>query len=297
MLWSATKIVVFIAFIALVALGAAYALVALGFVLVLNATGAVNFAQGDLVVAGGFMGVALVGLIPLPAILLLPLVMLTMAAIGLAVSALAYWPLRDRPPVSVFISTIALGIIIQNGLNGAFGAEPRTAPAMFGAGRFEFAGLAVGHQSLAIMVVAALLIGCIHLLLGRSQLGRMLRATAQDREVAAALGIPVGGMVALTFALAAALAGAAGLLLANQFFVSPADGGNFIVKAYIAVVIGGWGRVGGALAGAMLVALFETVVAAWFDYAVASGLLYAALLAILFVRPQGLFGETVGRRA
>lgn len=280
-----------------VALGAAYALVALGFVLVLNATGAVNFAQGDLVVAGGFMGVALVGLIPLPAILLLPLVMLTMAAIGLAVSALAYWPLRDRPPVSVFISTIALGIIIQNGLNGAFGAEPRTAPAMFGAGRFEFAGLAVGHQSLAIMVVAALLIGCIHLLLGRSQLGRMLRATAQDREVAAALGIPVGGMVALTFALAAALAGAAGLLLANQFFVSPADGGNFIVKAYIAVVIGGWGRVGGALAGAMLVALFETVVAAWFDYAVASGLLYAALLAILFVRPQGLFGETVGRRA
>jgi len=280
-----------------VALGAAYALVALGFVLVLNATGAVNFAQGDLVVAGGFMGVALVGLIPLPAILLLPLVMLTMAAIGLAVSALAYWPLRDRPPVSVFISTIALGIIIQNGLNGAFGAEPRTAPAMFGAGRFEFAGLAVGHQSLAIMVVAALLIGGIHLLLGRSQLGRMLRATAQDREVAAALGIPVGGMVALTFALAAALAGAAGLLLANQFFVSPADGGNFIVKAYIAVVIGGWGRVGGALAGAMLVALFETVVAAWFDYAVASGLLYAALLAILFVRPQGLFGETVGRRA
>lgn len=280
-----------------VALGAAYALVALGFVLVLNATGAVNFAQGDLVVAGGFMAVAVAGLIPLPGVLLLPLVMLMMAAIGLAVSALAYWPLRDRPPVSVFISTIALGIIIQNGLNGAFGAEPRTAPAMFGAGRFEFAGLAVGHQSLAIMVVAALLIGGIHLLLGRSQLGRMLRATAQDREVAAALGIPVGGMVALTFALAAALAGAAGLLLANQFFISPADGGNFIVKAYIAVVIGGWGRVGGALAGAMLVALFETVVAAWFDYAVASGLLYAVLLLILFVRPQGLFGEAAGRRA
>ena len=280
-----------------VALGAAYALVALGFVLVLNATGAVNFAQGDLVVAGGFMAVALAGLAPLPGALLLPLVMLLMAGIGLAVSALAYWPLRDRPPVSVFISTIALGIIIQNGLNGAFGAEPRTAPAMFGAGRFEFAGLAVGYQSLAIIGVAALLIGGIHLLLGRSQLGRMLRATAQDREVAAALGIPVGGMVALTFALAAALAGSAGLLLANQFFISPADGGNFIVKAYIAVVIGGWGRVGGALAGAMLVALFETVVAAWFDYAVASGLLYAALLAILFVRPQGLFGEAVGRRA
>ncbi len=280
-----------------IVLGAAYALVALGFVLVLNATGAVNFAQGDLVVAGGFMAVALAGLIPLPGILLLPLVMLLMAAIGLVVSALAYWPLRDRPPVSVFISTIALGIIIQNGLNGIFGAEPRAAPAMFGGGRLEFAGLAISHQALAVIGVAALLIGGVHLLLGRSQLGRMLRATAQDREVAAALGIPVGAMVALTFALAAALAGAAGLLLANQFFFTPTDGANFIVKAYIAVVIGGWGRVGGALAGAMLVALFETVVAALFDYAVATGLLYAALLVILFVRPQGLFGEAAGRRA
>jgi branched-chain amino acid transport system permease protein len=104
-------------------------------------------------------------------------------------------------------------------------------------------------------------------------------------------------MVALTFALAAALAGAAGLLLANQFFFTPTDGTNFIVKAYIAVVIGGWGRIGGAVAGAMLVALFEIVVAALFDYAVATGLLYAALLIILFFRPQGLFGEPVGRRA
>jgi branched-chain amino acid transport system permease protein len=280
-----------------VALGAAYALVALGFVLVLNATSAVNFAQGDLVVAGGFLAVAVAGLIPLPGILLLPLVMLLMVAIGLVVSALAYWPLRNRPPVSVFISTIAVGIIIQNGLNGMFGAEPRAAPALFGGGRFEFAGLTISHQSLAIMGVAALLIGGVHMLLARSQLGRMLRATAQDREIASALGIPVGGMVALTFALAAALAGAAGLLLANQFFFTPTDGTNFIVKAYIAVVIGGWGRIGGAVAGAMLVALFEIVVAALFDYAVATGLLYAALLIILFFRPQGLFGEPVGRRA
>jgi len=280
-----------------VALGAAYALVALGFVLVLNATAAVNFAQGDLVVTGGFLAVYLAGYLPVAGILLLPLVMLTMAIVGLAACGLAYWPLRNRPPVSVFISTIALGIVIQNGLNGLFGAEPRVAPAMLGAGRFKVAGLALSYQALAIVLVAGLLVGGTHLLLGRSQLGRMLRATAQDREVASALGIPVGGMIALTFALAAALAGAAGLLLANQFFVTPTDGTNFIVKAYIAVVIGGWGRVGGALAGAMLVALFETVVAAWFDYAVATGLLYLSLLAILFVRPEGLLGEPVGRRA
>jgi len=280
-----------------VALGAAYALVALGFVLILNATGAVNFAQGDLVAAGGFLAVALAGLAPVPGILLLPLVAVLMAGVGLAVSAIAYWPLRDRPPVSVFISTIALGIIIQNGLNGLFGAEPRSAPPLFSGGYVEFFGLVVPHQSLAIMSIAALLVGGVHVLLTRTQLGRMLRATAQDREIAAALGVPVGAMVALTFSLAAALAGVAGLLLANQFFITPTHGTDFIVKAYIAVVIGGWGRVGGALAGAMLVALFETVVAAWADYAVATGLLYATMLAILVLRPQGLFGEAGGRRA
>lgn len=280
-----------------VALGAAYALVALGFVLILNATSAVNFAQGDLVAAGGFLAVALAGLVPVPGIVLLPLVMLGMAALGVAVCALAYWPLRDRPPVSVFISTIALGIVIQNGLNGLFGAEPRAAPPLAGGGRFELSGLVLSHQSAAIMAVAALLVGGVYLLLERTQPGRMMRATAQDREVAAALGVPVGVMVALTFALAAALAGAAGLLLANQFFVTPADGTNFIVKAYIAVVIGGWGRVGGALAGAMLVALFETIVAAWTGHAVAMALLYGALLAILMLRPQGLFGEAAGKRA
>ena len=280
-----------------VALGAAYALVALGFVLVLNATGAVNFAQGDLVVAGGFMAVALAGLLPVPGILLLPLVVAGMAGLGLAVSALAYWPLRDRPPVAVFISTIALGIILQNGLNGLFGAEPRAAPALLSAQGVRLFGITLDYQSLSIVGVAALLIAGVHWLLSGTQLGRMLRATAQDREVASALGIPVGRMVALTFALAAALAGVAGLLLANRYFITPADGGNFIVKAYIAVVIGGWGRIGGALAGAMIVALFETIIAAWFDYAVAAGLLYVALLAILMLRPQGLFGETLGRRA
>jgi len=280
-----------------IALGAAYALVALGFVLILNATAAVNFAQGDLVAAGGFLAVALAGLLPLPGLLLLPLVAVLMAGLGLVVSAVAYWPLRDRPPVAVFISTIALGIVLQNGLNGLFGAEPRAAPPLIGGGHVEFLGLTMARQSLATIGVAAVLIAGVHVLLSHTQLGRRLRATAQDREVAAALGIPVGAMVALTFALATALAGVAGLLLANQFFITPTHGADFIVKAYIAVVIGGWGRVGGSLAGAMLVALFETIVAAYADYAVATGLLYAALLVILFLRPQGLFGEVEGRRA
>ena len=280
-----------------VALGAAYALVALGFVLVLNATGAVNFAHGDLVMAGGMLAVALAPMIPAPGLALLPLVLVLMAALGLLVSALAYLPLRGRPPVSVFISTIAVGIILQNGANALFGGEPRAAPPLLSGGTVTLGGLVVSVQSLAIVGVAALLIGAQQWVFARTQFGRRLRATAQDPEMARACGIPVTAMILATFALGTAYAGAAGLLLANQFFVTPTAGGDLILKAYIAVTIGGWGSVPGAVVGALLIALFEVGVSSVLSYPVALGALYATLLLILVARPQGLFGEAARRRA
>jgi branched-chain amino acid transport system permease protein len=109
--------------------------------------------------------------------------------------------------------------------------------------------------------------------------------------------VPVARMVALAFALAAALAGAAGLLLANQFFVTPEDGGALMLKAYVAAALGGWGRLAGAVAGALGIALFEVGVASLLSYPVAEALLYATALAILALRPQGLFPEHAGQRA
>ncbi|MHA1536808.1 MAG: branched-chain amino acid ABC transporter permease [Alphaproteobacteria bacterium] len=280
-----------------VALGSAYALVALGFVLILNATSAVNFAQGDLVMVGGFAAVAIASLLPVPGIVLLPLVVIVIAVFGLGFSLLAYFPLKSRPPVSVFISTIALGIVFQNGANAVFGPQPQAAPPLFTGGVLKLGELILSRQSLAIIVVAAVLIAAQQILFTRTQFGRRLRATAQNRRMAQAIGIRVNWMIAATFGMAAALAGAAGLLLANQFFVSPTEGGDLIIKAYIAVTIGGWGSVPGAVVGAMLIALFEVILSAYISYPLATGLLYAALLAILFFRPQGLFGEVIQKRA
>ncbi len=279
------------------ALGAAYALVALGFVLVLNATSAVNFAQGDLVMAGGMLAVALAPLIPLPGLVLLPVILLVMAGLGLLLALVAYLPLRNRPPVSVFISTIAVGIILQNGAAVLFGPEPRVAPPLLGDGVLRLGGVAVPEQSVAIILVAGLLIGAQHMIFAHTQLGRRLRATAQDPEMARACGVPVTRMILVTFAIGTACAGAAGLLLANRYFVTPTAGGDLILKAYIAVTVGGWGSVPGAVVGALLIALFEVGVSSVFSYPVALGALYGVLLVILMVRPQGLFGEAVRRRA
>ena len=125
---------------------------------------------------------------------------------------------------------------------------------------------------------------------------RRLRATAQDRQMAQAIGIRTSAVIAATFGFGTALAGVAGALLANQFFVYPTGGIPLSVYAYIAVVVGGWGSIPGAVIGAMMISVFQVVVSAYVSYAVATGLLYVALLLIFFFRPQGIFGELVQRR-
>lgn len=284
-----------------IALGAIYALVALGFVLVIGAVGAVNFAHGELVMLGGMVAVAAAALLPqdaaLPGLVVLPAVLAAMAVVGLAVAGIAYAPLRRAPPTSMFIATIAVGLIIQHGVTAGIGPEPRRGPPLIDADGLQVAGIGLAHQQLATIATAAVLLLGVHVLLQHTRFGRRMRAAAQDPEMARAIGIPVTVTVAVSFALAAALAGAAGLLLSNQYLVTPTDGGMLMLKAYIATVIGGWGRIWGAALGAFAIAVLETLVAAWASYLVAEALLYLTVLAVLAVRPQGLFGETSGRRA
>jgi branched-chain amino acid transport system permease protein len=200
--------------------------------------------------------------------------------------------------------------VFQNTANAIYGAAPLKGPPLLGDGYLNVGGVIIGRQALAIVAVTILLIVAQHVLLSRTSLGRKLRATAQDREMAEAIGVPVNRMIALTFALGAGLAGAAGLMLSNTFVTTPTDGSNYVIKAYIAVTVGGWGSLTGAVCGALLIALFEVLfpslplllpplgaIAPWlFTQTASTILLYIGLLAIMFFRPQGIFGETVQRR-
>jgi len=279
-----------------VALGAAYALVALGFVFIVNATSAVNFAHGDLVMAGGYVAVGLGALAPLPILVLLPAVAAIMFAVGIAVALVAYFPLANRPPSTVFISTLLCGIVLQNLFLVLFGPQARAAPPLIKSGIVHLGAIEISIQALGTLAVAAALIALQYVVFMRTQIGRRLRATAQDRQMAQAVGIRTSAVIAATFGFGAALAGVAGALLANQFFVYPTGGIPLSVYAYIAVVIGGWGSIAGAVVGALLISVFQVVVSAYVSYAVATGLLYVSLLLIFFFRPQGIFGELVQRR-
>ena len=275
----------------------AYALVALGFVLALNASGAVNFAHGDLVVLGGAVAVVVGLWTGLPGPLLLPLVALALGVAGIVAARVAIRPLVQRPPEATFVATIALAAIIEQGITITLGAAPRTAPAFAGSGAIEIAGLAFGRQPLAIVLVGAVLVAAVWFLLERTQTGRRMRAVAADRHMARAVGIPVDRYVMLSLALAGALAGVAGFLLGHQFLVVPTQGGSHMLKAYIAAALGGWGSVPGALVAALGIGVFETFVSAQVGDAWASAALYISVLALLAIRPRGLFGELIGRRA
>ncbi len=275
----------------------AYALVALGFVLALNAAGAVNFAHGDLVVLGGAVAVLAGQMTGLPAPLLLPLVALVLAVAGIIAARISILPLVSRPPEATFVATIALAAIVEQGLTFGLGAAPRTAPALAGSGSFEIAGFALGRQPMAIVAIGGVLVAAVWFLLERTQTGRRMRAVSADRYMARAVGIPVGRYIMLSLALAGALAGIAGLLLGHQFLVAPTQGAGHMLKAYIAVALGGWGSVPGALLGALGIGFFETFGSVWLGDAWASAALYAGVLVVLAFRPQGLFGEPVGRRA
>lgn len=279
-----------------IALGSAYALAAAGFVLVLNATAAVNFAHGDLAAAGGLLGAAAASALPLPAPLLMLAVMLATGAIGLLIGLVAYLPLARRPPVAVFVSTIAVGVMLREGALTLLGPEPRAAPPLIGAGAVSWNGVVAPERDLAIIGVAALLLLAQWALFAKTTLGKRLRAAASDPETAAALGIPVRRMILITFVVGSTLAGAAGWFTAERHLVTPSSGDDLILKAYIATTIGGWGSVPGAAAGAVLIAAFEVLVSSVLSAQWSQGALYALLFAILILRPEGLFGEAARRR-
>lgn len=209
---------------------------------------------------------------------------------------IAWAPLRKRPIEATFIAAIAIGIVIQNGLTATFGGAPQ-APPPLGSGGVRLGGVYISSQAAWTLAFAGLAFAAVAFVLLKTQLGRRLRAAAEDPDIAAAHGIPVIRMAFLAFIAAGALAGLAGALLASQHYATPTTGADYILKAYIAATAAGWGRILPTAVAALAIALFETVGAALVSHAAAEGALYLAFVLLLAIRPQGLAGEAVGRRA
>lgn len=280
------------------AFGSIYALVALGFVLIYNAVGVVNFAQGEFVMVPAFVGLTFLSFARLPWYLAYLATLALMIGFGLAFELFAYYPLRNRTFLPVVISTIGASILLQNGAQLIWGATPLPFPSLFPPTQtLTFGGVHIVPQYILILGVTVILLAAQFLVFEKTLVGKMLQAVAQDKDTARLLGIRAGRMIAITFAYSAMLGAVAGILVGPLFYVSKDFGGPLALKAFSASIIGGFGSVQGAIVGGLILGLVEVFAATYLSADYRDAYAFLIMIGVLLLRPQGIFGEKVVERA
>ena len=278
-------------------IGAIYALVALGFVLLIRAAGVVNFGQGEFAMLGAYLLVIFFNALALPYWISIALSVVLMAAFGVVFAGATYWPLRNRGGLPVIISTIGASIFLENFVLVTYGPDIQQIDGVFDVPGIQVGPVFMDSQYLTIIVVATLLVGLQYLIFEKTLLGKKLQATSQDKEMASLLGIPVAGMILLTFAYSSAIGGIAGILVAPILFVSTGMAAVIALKAFAANIIGGYGSIPGAILGGLSLGVVETLGAAYISVPYKDAFAFLMLLVFLMLRPQGLFGERIAEKA
>jgi branched-chain amino acid transport system permease protein len=270
--------------------GCIYALVGLGFTLVYRTMAMVNFAQGQVFMAGTFLGLYAARDLGIPAILMLLLVALCSFVIGVLLERVVFRRLYHSHEVFV-VGAIGLGVMIENGFRALF-PEPLPFPKVFGVGVYRFIpGVLFQKTYLWILVVTLVLVAVLHLLFNHSRPGRALRAVASDAEIAGTVGVSVPRAIGLTFGLSFAVAAVAGVLIGPLYFVSPDMGDMVGLKAFSAAVLGGITSVVGTIIGGVMLGLIEALAAFYLSTDYKDLFAFAILMVMLVIRPQGLLGR------
>lgn len=270
--------------------GAVYALVALGFTLVYNASDVVNFAQGEFVMLGGMATVFLtLAGVPLPIAAVLAILITVL--VGLALYAFAIDPARGSSAVTIIIITIGASIFLRGVAQVVFDKRFHSLPHWFGADPIRIGGAAILPQSLVVLAGAALIVGLIFFLIDRTILGKAILATAVNRLAARLVGINVRKIMALSFGLSAAIGALAGLMVTPITLTSYDVGTLLALKGFAGAMLGGMGSAIGAIVGGVLLGLAESLGAGLISSKYKDAIAFIIILAVLFVRPQGLFGK------
>lgn len=294
-------------------LGSVYALVALGYTMVYGILQLINFAHGDVLMVGAMVGATVVALlVPLG----LPGPMLLLAAVAAAIPVcvllslfierVAYRPLRNAPRLAPLITAIGVSIVLQTLAMIIWKPNPVVFPDLLPTDPVEIFGALLAPKQILILVVSATTMAGLMLLVNRTRLGRAMRATAENPRIAGLMGVNANLVIAATFAIGAALAAVAGVLVAMNYNIAQFSMG-FIpgLKAFTAAVLGGIGNVPGAVLGGLLLGVIESVGAGYVGDLTGDFLgshyqdifAFVVLIVVLVFRPSGLMGERVADRA
>lgn len=275
--------------------GSVYALVALGIVLLQNATGVINFAQGDLVTLGAYVGFFFVVQQGIPQVIMYVLMLAALFGSGVLLERVGYAPLRGRDPLIIVISTFALGLALRSAIILWQGSDPRNLPSPFGNDSVSILGASIPVQSILTIVLTVIVGLVLYVFFQRSAIGRQVRALAADRETALLQGIQVNRLSPIIFGLSAALAGLAGVLVAPLIAVSATLGFGLLLSAFAAVILGSE-RLGGVAFAAMFVAVVQAMATGYLSPEFGDAYPFLILVLVLAIRPQGLVRSVTGVR-
>jgi branched-chain amino acid transport system permease protein len=272
-------------------IGSIYAMTAVGFVLLWQTSSTINFAQGEFVVLPAFAMVLFWLTLGLPfAVALLATVVVSALLLGLGVRKLVVTRLLPAGVLPLVIATIGLSLLIRYSLQQFWTPLALPFPPLFSRTPFRLGGVALAREEVLNVVFAGLVIGALHLFIRRTKLGWAMQAVAQNRTLAAVLGIDVGRLITVTFVLNAVLTAVAAVLIAPVYLVKYDIGIGLGLKAFYAAIIGGFNQMRGALLGGLLVGVVETLSGAYVSGPFRDAVVLGILIAVLLLKPEGLWG-------
>lgn len=280
-----------------VAQGCIYGLIALGFVLIYKATEIVSFAQGEFMMVGAFIGVAVMTYLDFPFWLAVLASMMAMALLGFLLERVVIRPVLGQPAFSIVMLTIGIGYLLRGLVTmiPGMGTETLTLAVPYKDATLQWGGLVLGAEQLAVIVVTGVLCALLFAMFRYTRLGVAMQAASQNQLAAYYMGIPVQRINGMVWALAGMVAAVAGLLLAPITFVY-ANMGFIGLKAFPAAVVGGFGSLPGAIVGGLLIGVIESLSGFYLPEGFKDVAAYIVVLIMLMVRPNGLFGERLVKK-
>ncbi len=276
-----------------VSLGGQYALIAIGYTMVYGILRLINFAHGDVFMVAGLMMVYLTASLPLAASI--PLVLVLTVLLGFVIERAAYKPLREAPRMSVMISAIGVSYLLQNLATYITGGLPQMYPEIPGISKtITIAGAPTKVVTVVTPVLVLVLVLALTQLIHHTKVGMAMRAVAKDFETAQLMGIRINAVISVTFVVGSFLAGVGSVLyFTNYQSIVPLSGSLPGLRAFVAAVFGGIGSIPGAVVGAFIIGLSESIIKGSNWSIFSDAFTFALLIIILVVKPTGLFGEKV----
>lgn len=276
-----------------IGIGCVFGLIGIGYCVIYNASGIVNFAQGAFVMLGGMITYAFFTYTGLSLFISAILATALVAMLGVLVERLVVRPLwrRNATPFVMILATLAVQIVIERATLLTAGDQPKTLPNFINLPPLMLGKVAINYQLISIAGASILLVALLALFFSRTRVGRAMRACSINREAAALQGIPVSRMLGYAFALSAGLGAIAGVLITPTQFTAFNVGVPFAISGFIAAIIGGFGKPGGAFIGGILLGLTQSIAIVVFGSGFKSTAALLILLIFITIRPMGLFGK------